>query len=276
MLRQFARNNDCGLFWDGEYITNDPTDSNHQGRTPLASYYYDSLTHPNDLLAMRIGQFAAASLANRVFQTNSFVVGNEDATFTNNGANLLTNPSFIGTGAASGAGVTGTFPTGWKVDWPTRTGTGSAACAIVSVADPTTGLQVANALQITISGTVAANDVLRVYQSDTENALLKSSLTTGSVIQAEAVVSVASGANVRQIAMRMQTNTNESTWWGSNTQTAVDLPATIPATFMRTYPMTVLGSGTASQARHDLRITFSGAGTGTVITYYKPRARKVS
>jgi hypothetical protein len=73
--------------------------------------------------------------------------------------------------------------------------------------------------------------------------------------------------------MRMQTGTNESTWAGVNSQTAVALPATIPACGRRTQPLTVLAT---SAARYDWRIKFNGAGTGSVITVWKPRFRKVS
>lgn len=276
MLRLYAASNNCGIFWDGASITNDPTDSNNQGRTPLASYYYDSLTHPNNMFAMRIGQYAAQQISSRIPQQNLFSVGNEDLTFSGAISNLLTNPSFIGSGAASGTGMAGVFPTNWKADWPTRGGTPTATGAIVSITDPATGLQIANGFELTVSGTANSGDILRIYQSDTENSGLRTNLTTGSVVQSECIVKVTSGANMSSLAHRIQANTNEATWFGSNGQTAVTLPATIPAIGMRTYPLTVLGSGTVSQARFDLRITFNGAGTGSAITIWRPRFRKVS
>lgn len=276
LLRRFSRENTCGLFWDAAAFMNDPTDSNNQGRTPLASYYYDSTTHPNNMFAMQIGRYAAQQLSDRIPQQNSFSVGNEDLTFSGATSNLLSNPSFIGSGAASGTGITGVFPTGWKVDWATRTGGGSAACAIVPISDPATGLQIANAIEVTLSGAAAANDVLRIYQSDTENAGLRTNLTTGSVVQSEAMTKVASGANLSNIYHRILTNGSESTGFGGNIQTAVAYPATIPAIGMRSFPQSVLGSGVATAARHDLRITFNGAGTGTVITMWRPRFRKLA
>ena len=118
--------------------------------------------------------------------------------------------------------------------------------------------------------------MIRVYQSDTQNATLRTSLSGGNAVQAEGVFTVATGANISQIAMRVQTNTNETTWFGVNGQTAVSLPATIPAMTMRTAPLTVLGSTVATQARYDFRVTFNGVGTGSVITLYSPRVRKVS
>lgn len=273
MLRLFAQQNNCGIFIDFASIMSDPTSANNEGRTPLASYYYDSATHPNNLFAMRIGQWAAAQVSARFPQFNLFSVGNENVTFSGGSSNLLLEPSFIATAGTAGSNVTGTVPTSWTVDWATRTGTPTCAAAIVSLTDATTGLQIANGIELTVGGSAASGDVLRVTQTNSDNSGLTSNLSVGSVIQGEGIFKVASGANISEIAMRVQTGTNESTWNGVNAQTAVALPATIPACARRTYPLTVLA---VSAARFDWRIKFNGAGTGSVITVWRPRFRKVS
>lgn len=277
LLKTFAKSNKCGIFLDLTPARVDPT---APVATPNpsrgAAYSYDSpaFLHPNNLGAMLTGIYGAVQAANQIPVRNYLQTSNE--TVALGAGNLLLNPGFSGTGGTVSANCTGTMPDGWVIDWATRTGTGSAAAAIVAVVDPTTGLTVAQAIQVTISGSCASGDVLRITQTDAQNALLKSSLSTGNVMQAEARIAIASGANISQIAMRMQANTNESTWFGSNGQTAGTYPATVPRMSMRTASITVLGAGVASQARHDLRITFNGAGTGSVITYDLPRARKVS
>lgn len=274
-LRLFAQSNSCGMFVDLYPARVDPT--NPQNPSRGAGYSYDSpaYLHPNNLGAALTGIYGASQISSRLLPKNASQWGNEDVTYTA-GSNLLSNPGFTGTGGTVSANCTGTMPTGWAVDWATRTGTGSAAAAIVSITDTATGLALAQGIQLTVSGSAASGDVLRVYQSDTQNAALKSTLTTGSVVQAEGTFSLASAANISQVAMRVQTNTTESTWWGSNAQAAGTYPASLPAMAMRTQPMTVLGSGAASQARYDFRVSFNGAGTGSVITLWRPRVRQVS
>lgn len=278
LLKQFAAANKCGIFIDlfpSRVDTTAPVATPNPSRGSGYSYDNPAYLHPNNLGAMLTGIYGAVQGSNQIPTRNYMQVSNEDVNI-NSGSNLLANPGFAGTTGTVSANCTGTMPTSWVIDWATRTGTGSAAAAIVGITEPTTGLVIAQAIQVTISGAPAANDVLRITQTDTQNSLLKSNLSTGNVIQAEGIVSVASGAAISGIAMRMQANTNESTWLGSNGQTAVAYPATVPPMSMRTGKITVLGSGVASQARHDLRITFNGNGSGSVITYRQPRARKVS
>jgi hypothetical protein len=276
MLRRYAYLSGAGLFYDGALITNDPSSANNEGRLPLASFYYDSTIHPNNLLAMRVGQFAAASIGSRIYAPNMASVGNEGVTIATAGSNLLSNPSFQGTAGTVSANCTGTMPDGWAIDWATRTGTGSAAAAIVNIADSATGLTVAQAVEATISGTPSSGDVLRITQTNATNAALASSLSTGNSMQAEGSISVSTGAAISALALRVQANTNESTWQGILSQTAVALPATVPAMSYRTRPIVLLGAGVASQARYDLRVTFNGNGAGSVIRLWRPRVRKIA
>lgn len=274
-LRRYAYTQQAGLFWDGFIPTHDPTGATGGGRAPLASYFYDASIHPNNLLGMRAGQFCAAAIGSRIYQPNRFVVGSETATTGYNGSNLLLNPNFAGTSGTVSANCTGTMPTSWVIDWATRTGSGSAAAAIVNITDSPTGLAVGQAVQVTISGTPANGDIVRVYQSNTENAALLSNLTTGNVFNCEGQIGVASGAAVRELRFRGQTNT-ESTWWGVNDKTAVDYPASVPLMSGQSQNLTVLGAGAPANARYDFRVTFSGNSSGTVLTFARPRFRKVS
>lgn len=271
MLRRYAYLTRAGLFYDGFEATNDPSDATNQGRLPLASYYYDSSIHANNLLAFMIGKYMASRIGDRVFNPNAFSVGQEDATFSGAGSNLLTNPTFTGTGGTVSANCTGTMPDSWTIDWATRTGTGSAAAAIVDFTDSASGLVIGQSIQVTISGTPAANDVLRITQASG----IHGNLVGGNVVQAEGILELASPAAVSECYLRAQTNTSEATNWGANIQTPVALVAT-GQLYARTREMTVLGSGAASAARYDLRMKFNGNGSGTVLKFTRPRFRKVS
>lgn len=277
-IRRYAYLQKAGLFVDGFIPTHDPAGTTGGGRSPLASYFFDSSTHLNNLLAMRTGQYYAQAIGSRIYQPNRFVIGAEDVTTGYGGSNLLTNPNFTGSVAVASANCAGVMPTGWILDWAARGGgsTAVATSAIVSLTDPTTGLAVGQAIQITISGTGANGDIVRVSQTHTENAALLTNLSAGNVINGEGQIQVASGAAVRQIAMRVQTNGNETAWWGPNSQTAVDYPASVPMLSCQTDDMTVLGSGAATSARFDYRVTFSGNSSGTVLTLARSRFRKVS
>lgn len=272
-LRRYAFSNDCGLFWDGALITNDPSSSNYEGRLPLSSYYYDSNIHPNNLLSLRIGQYAASQLSNHIYKPNFRSVGAETVARAGS-ANLLLNPGFIGSGAASASGVAGVIPTGWKIEW-NRAVSATATCAIINITDPATGFSIANAVQVTISGTCVDGDLLYIKQTDTENSAIRTNLAAGNVVQAEVSMSLSSASNITKLYCRAQTNSTESTFAGLNTETPVPYPSNVPAHTLRSRQMTVLGSGTASQARFDVIVGFNGAGTGSVITIWSPRLRKV-
>lgn len=272
IMRQWAKSNLCGLFYDGFEITNDPSDSNCQGRLPLASFYYDSTIHPNNLLAYRIGQYAAQKIGGFIQRPNTFVIGAQDTTLTGGTSNILANPSFSGSVAVVSTGGAGVMPTTWTLDWATRTGSGVATGAIVDVTDSTTGFVIAKAIQVTISGVPAANDIMRI----TQNTGLNTQLTSGNVTECEGIVQLASSAAVSEIAIRTLVNSTDGNWCLLNGQTAVTLPASIGPLSYRSQQFTVGGSGTASAAQYDVRLRFNGNGAGTVLTFYRPRWRKVS
>ena len=276
ILRRYAYANDCGLFWDGFLSRVDPTSATNNSRG--AAYSYDSTPylHPNNVGAQAAGAYAASVLSASIPRPNAVQAGNETVAYTDGASNLLLNPGFTGTAGTVSANCTGTMPDSWVIDWQTRTGTASAAAAIVSLTDPASGLVIAQGVQVTISGNAASGDIIRITQTDVQNATLKNNISTGNLVQCEGVFKVATGANISTVALRLLTNGVESTAWGQAAQALGTFPATMADAYMRSYPIAALGSGVASAARLDFRVTFNGVGTGSVITFWRPRVRKVS
>lgn len=272
LLREWAVTNPCGIFLD---VFRPFVDLSGGQNASLggSTYFYDSGNHLNNAGALLAGRYAT-TLPHGIDLPSSLKMAQESVSVSP-GSNLLANPGFTGTGGTVGTGCAGTMPDSWELQWATRTGTATATAAIVNITDATTGLTVDRAIQVTISGSAANNDELRITQNHTLNALLASSVSTGSVISSEVAASIATGANIKRLASKLRTNFSEATWWGDNGQTPGVLSATIPELVMRTASMSVLGSGTATAADFDaVRVQFSGAGTGTVITLRAPRVRK--
>ena len=275
MLRRYAYTQKMALFYDGfEASADQTTSTTNEGRLPLSTFYYDSSIHVNNLGALQIGRYMAAKLRPRIpLAAQGFVTAQEDQTFSGGTSNLLANPAFRGTGGTVSVNCTGTMPDSWTIDWATRTGSASAAAAIVDVTDADSGLVIGRAVQVTISGSPALGDIVRISQSTGFNSLL----SAGSVVQAEGIHQLDTAGSISAFAMRVQTNTTESTWAGNVVQavSTVGLAAFGPAA-RRTRQMTVLGSGAAAQARYDLRVAFNGTTSGAVFRTWKPRVRKVS
>lgn len=267
-LRRYAlTTTNPGIFWDGFRHLVDPTSTQCAGRTGLM---YDATIHPNNNGAYYMGKALAAVASSRIPRLPFGAYGAEDQTnATTRDSNILVNPYFTGTAGTVGANVTGTVPTSWTVDWATRTGTGSAAASIVDITDPDSGLATAKAIQLVLSGSPAANDVLRITQASGFNSLI----SVGEVVQAECMLRLTSPTLIDGIPMRLQCNTNESTWWALSNQTKAAFSEGFEVA-ARTRELTVLGTGAATQARFDVRINFSGAGTGTIL-FWLPRVRKV-
>lgn len=267
-LRRYAMTTkNPGIFWDGFRHLVDPTSTQCAGRTAMM---YDATIHPNNNGAYYLGKALAAVASSRIPRVPVYGHGAEDQTnATTRDSNILVNPYFSGTGGTAGTGVTGTVPTSWTVDWATRTGTGTAAASIVDVTDPDSGLATAKAIQLVLGGTANASDVLRITQATGFNSLI----SAGDVVQAECMMRFTSPTFIDGVPMRLQCNTNESTWWGLSNQTKVAFSEGFEVA-ARTREMTVLGSGAATQARFDVRINCSGAATGTIL-FWLPRVRKV-
>lgn len=268
-LRRYAYlTRNAGIFWDAWRHTVDNTSTQCDARAGL---WYDSAPnlHPDNVGGYYLGKALASVLRPLIKFPPIAAYGAEDLTNAPTRlSNLLANPYFSGTGGTVSANCTGTMPTSWTVDWATRTGTGSLAASIVDVTDSQSGLATAKAIQLVLSGSPAANDVIRITQASGMN----SSLAGGDIVSAECNLTLTAPTLMNQIAMRFQTNTAESTWNGVNNQAAGAYPEGFSATY-RTRDMPVSGSGAASQARFDVRITCSGAATGTILMSL-PRVRK--
>jgi hypothetical protein len=266
-LRRYAYlTSNPGIFWDAFRHTVNNTSAVSE---PRAGLYYDTTIHPGTIGAYYLGKALASVLRPLIKLTPIMAYGLEDVTTaTSRPSNLLTNPTFAGTGGTAGTGVTGTVPTSWTVDWATRTGSGTLAASIVDVTDLQSGLPTAKAIQLVLGGTPAANDVIRITQASGIN----TNLAGGDIVSSECNLTLTSPALLSVVSSRLQTNTTESTWNGINNQTAGNYPETFSAT-LKTRDMPVSGSGAASQARFDVRITCSGAATGTILMSL-PRVRK--
>jgi hypothetical protein len=281
-LREHLKFNDLAKRWDavddvGLLFDLHAATARHDGTQgeEVSGYYHTDgpapYIHPGNLGAYRVGKKRAAQWR-RFFTERAFlIVGQEDGANTASQGNLLSNVIFAGTGGTAGAGVTGSVPTGFTVDWGVRTGSGSAAVAVVNIPDPDdAGKSMARALQVTLSGNAAANDELRIGQLSGFN----TALSGGDIVTGESVFDLASPANVSRIRSRIQTNATESTWWGATQYPLAALPDAMTGVVMPLRPMPVSGSGVASAALMEVRILFNGAGTGTVFRWYLPRCGK--
>lgn len=274
-LKDYAASTTCGIWWDAFKVNVNHLDPNCE---PRAGWTYDGpiQVHPNRTQGYyQALALAAACKARGLERSQTFSYGAENQANTATGqSNLLANPNFgTATGGTASTGVTGTVPANWTVDWSTRTGTGTAAVALVDITDPDTGLVVAKGIQLTITGPVAANDAVRITQDTGFNTLLSG----GDLVSAEGILTIASPVGVQQMAMRVLTNNTESTWWGTAIAAAGGTIGDIPAGdtfYARTRKMTVLGAGAATQARYDARLIFSAANATGVFTLSNPKVRK--
>lgn len=116
LLRQYARENNIGIFWDGFAASIDPASTQCEIRN---GWTYDSSPkiHCNNLGAYYLGKSLAAALSAKVPKINRYVFGAEDKTNSAKKTNLITNTIFSGSGGVAGTGVTGTVPANWRVEW---------------------------------------------------------------------------------------------------------------------------------------------------------------
>lgn len=274
-VQNFVAANPGVIFIDGYRLTVDGTST--QGAIK-AGWTYDSgpNLHWNQIPAYWMGKaFARAASGLLIPRQQKFISGADD--FTNTPTkNLLDNVIMAGSGGTAGANVTGTVPTGWTVAWATRTGTGSVASSVVDVTDPETGVVVGKGIQLVVSGTVAANDAIQI----TNSANLTSRIVGGDQLVARGVITATGPVGVSNIRLRVQTNTNESTWWGSNlAATGSGSVGAVPeggTFFTETRPLPVLGTGAVAQAVYEMRVNFADAtGAGTFILSL-PQVQKVA
>lgn len=266
-LLSWAVNNPEAVVIDGHRITMDPASA--QGANK-AGWTLDSAPsiHINQSAAYWLGKSYMVARSKMGLGTGLTRGVSAAADFAKAPElNLLNNPVLAGTTGVAGANVTGNVPTDWGVSWATRTGTGVATVAVVDQVDQDTGAVVGRSLRVNPvggGGAVAAADELII----TNSASLAARLAGGNVIKARATVKANAPVAVRAVRMRVQSNTNEATWWGANlAATGGGSEGTLPEACqlaMETRDMTVLGAGAASQGLFEVRIRFDGAtGAGT-------------
>lgn len=269
LLRDFAKVNPCGVFLDLFAITADPATSGPTGVAVRAGWTLDGTNHWNLIAAYYAAKALAIRLRPLVTTPNQLPVGGEDRT-TLLAYNVLNNVAFAGTAGTPGANVTGPIPTGWRVEWATRTGAGTAAVSVVDVLDNETGLPQAKGLRITISGTTAPGDAVIAYQTVTD------AVTAGQLFDGAARVDILNPASVNRVAISVQANANERTWSGQNVAasgsgTNPDYPESV-SLVKRTRKMSALVTGALTS--FEMRIAISGTAGAGSYTLSQPRVRK--
>jgi lysophospholipase L1-like esterase len=269
LIRLYWQKTRRGLFFDGFAITVDP-DAPVGAQNIRSGWTYDSAPslHPNNVGAYWIGKYAAAQIRPQLLLPSILGSGAVDYNTSADVGQLLSNPMFTGSAGVNGAGITGTnAPTGWSVQ---RTaGTPSATLAIVPITDPTTGLKIANAIQLTITANAAGDEIQIV-----NTASIHTRMAAGRTYEAECGLGVASPVNVDRVRFRVQADSGsgEGAWWGSNSQTSGNYPETFTYPGVRTRQITSIG--TPVSGAFDARIKFSAAGSA-VFTVWLPKVRSV-
>lgn len=267
ILRSYARTNKVGIFYDGYYLTQNPGDATLNPRT---GWKVDNSVHPSSLEGYWLGKFINKHVeAAGVPNADGFASGIENITYgTNNKSNLLTNPTFAGTGGTVSANCAGTMPDNWTILWTTRAGTGVATAAIVDVADPVTGLSDAvKGIQVNISaGTPSIDDYVRIQQVSAAGLVL-----TGRYFSTQVIVDYESTVNA-YIYIRGQTSQG-TTWWGTRVAgTNSPIPENCRL-YLETQP--IFHGVAASSATFEVWIVYAGASSGNV-TISQPRFRSSS
>lgn len=269
ILRDFAKVNPCGVFLDLFAITVDPATTGPSGVAVRTGWTLDGTNHWNLVAAYYAAKALSIRLRPLVTTPNQVPAGGEDRT-TLLSYNALSNVVFAGTTGTVGANVTGTVPNGWRVEWATRTGAGTAAVSVVDVIDSETGLAQAKGLRLTVSGTTAAGDALIAYQNLTD------SVTAGQLFEGMARVDIVNPADVNRVAISVQANANERTWAGQNvgaTGSGTNPPYPESASLVkRTRKMPALINGVLTS--FEMRIAISGTGGAGSYTLSQPRVRK--
>lgn len=182
--------------------------------------------------------------------------------------NVVLNSAFTGTAGTTGANVSGTVPTDWRVEWATRVGTGVAQVRVEEVTDEETGLVVANGIAVSISSGIPANgDVLRIVQN---SATLASRIQGGTYIKTEAGIKLYAVAGIRAVGLATTVNTNVSSW-GSAGAASADYEGQHDIK-VSTLPTLVSGAGAATTASIDVNVTFSGNDPSSNVVVHSVKA----
>lgn len=204
---------------------------------------------------------AKARQLRRVITENQDAAVSAAETFARTGANnVVINTAMVGTAGTLWSNVVGSAPTGWKVEWKTRTGTGVGRARIVEVTDDVTGLVTSYGVSLTVdSGIPADGDCLRIVQDSG----LNTNIQGGLYVQGEGRVELYAGYGVKKIEFVVSANGNVSSWGATaNGTTVYEGDETF---YAGTLPTLVSGSGASASAVIGVEMTFSGASTGSIV-----------
>lgn len=203
-LRELARNKAPSLFWDAFSVSVDYKEN----QCAALSEFTTNGTKLNNIGAYFLAKSKLSTLAKYIPSTapRAGVLESFSRVGSNN---ILVNPGFAGTAGTLGANCVGSVPTGWRVQWATRTGTGVVRSTIVDVVDVATGIYNSSGVRLTLeSGSTLSGDVVQLIQ-DTG---LNININGGMYISAEANIRINSIAGVNSVELVATTNGNSAKW----------------------------------------------------------------
>lgn len=254
-LRELAKNKTPSMFWDAFAVSVDYKDAQCAAFTEFTS----DGTLLNNTGAYYLAKSKLNTLHNYIPAVASASVATENYARVGNN-NVLVNPGFTGTTGTLGANVVGTVPTGWKVQWATRTGTGIARCTIVDVVDTNTGLYSATGVNLTLdSGVTLDGDSVQLVQDTGIN----TNLVGGMYISAEASIAAYSTVGVNKLSISTIVN-SYSAIWGSSVGSAESYSESVQAR-AKTLSTQVSGSGAPATASMEINITVNGPSSFSVV-----------
>lgn len=254
-MRELAKNKTPSLFWDAFAVSVDYKDNQC---VPFTGFTSDG-TILNNVGAYYLAK-SKFSVLGKYIPEASVSSGAAESYSRVGNRNVLVNPGFTGTGGTLGASVIGVVPTGWKVQWVTRTGTGIVKSTVVEILDHSTGLYNATGVELTLdSGITAAGDRVQLVQ-DTGLAI---NLNGGMHISAEADIGIYSIIGLNKVSLETAVNGNIAVWGSSpvvldSYAERIDLKA-------KTLYTQVSGSGVATSASISLNIELEGTSSFAVL-----------
>ena len=255
LLRDLAKNKAPSLFWDAFGASVDYKDAQCAAFTEFTTdgtklsnvgAYYLAKAKINTLDKY----LPSSSAADGSLENYSRVANN----------NLLVNPGLSGTAGNAGTNIVGSVPTGWKVQWLTRTGTCVVRSSIIDVSDANTGLYGASGIKLTVdSGSTADGDVVQIIQDTGFN----TNINGGMYTSAEASLQVYSVIGINKVSLVSSINGNEAVW-GNHVNGVTSYQDNIKARAKTLYTQTS-GSGAAASASVAVNVEFDGASEFSVV-----------
>lgn len=254
-LRELSRNKAPSLFWDAFSVSVDYKESQCAALTEFTS----DGTKLNNIGAYFLAKSKLKVLENYIPSIAARAGALE--TFSRVGSNnVLVNPGFSGTAGTLGANCVGSVPTGWKVQWATRTGTGVVRSTLVDVVDSATGIYNSSGVRLTLeSGSTLAGDVVQLIQDTGIN----TNINGGMYVSAEANISINSVAGVNSVEVVSTVNGNSSKWGAY--ANGVDSYAEAASLRAKTLYTQVSGTGSSANASVAMNVGVDGASEFAIV-----------